>query len=207
MPDDLEASAAAELIRDGISSILDGLRGLRRLRLNVHGGAAQQRSLSVTIASTDSELHIYSPLGVTAGRLLAEKTPGKVREVKFGFSVSPQERRSVLEGLGVEREVGSVTVGDFDWDSLGTGEEVSLAEGPFDGWASDSFPSIDNIDIGLRGTQCTGIEDSVWPILSVHSAVCLLFIQSPTSRSPLLLPSASATASHPSSAACEAWSV
>ncbi|CEL95751.1 unnamed protein product [Vitrella brassicaformis CCMP3155] len=141
VPDELDPSAAAERIRDGISSIVDGVRGLKRLRLTVRGGKGVHKLLlSVTIASTDSELHIYSPLGVGTAQMLAEKMPGKVKEVKFETSVSPQDRRSVLKGLGVEREVTNVTVGDW----LG---QVSLADGLFDGW--DSFPSIDNICMWL----------------------------------------------------------
>jgi len=137
----LDPTAAAERIRDGISSIVDGVRGLKRLRLTVRGGKGVHKLLlSVTIASTDSELHIYSPLGVGTAQMLAEKMPGKVKEVKFETSVSPQDRRSVLKGLGVEREVTNVTVGDW----LG---QVSLADGLFDGW--DSFPSIDNICMWL----------------------------------------------------------
>ncbi|CEM31354.1 unnamed protein product [Vitrella brassicaformis CCMP3155] len=84
------------------------------------------------------ELIIDSALGGAAGQLLAEKMPNKVESLWFFSAVSAEDGRGVLEGLGVGREVGKVDVGDW---------EVSLTEGPLDGWRSASFPSIQNIDI------------------------------------------------------------
>ncbi|CEM24567.1 unnamed protein product [Vitrella brassicaformis CCMP3155] len=152
VPDGLEASAAAERIRDGISSIVSDVRGLERLTVDAYSGAGQQRSSSVTIASTDSELHIYSALGVTVGRLLAEKMPSKVKEVMFEPTVSPEGRRSVLEGLGVEREVGTVRL---------TGPSVSLTEGALDGWQSDNFPSIGHVRIGEAYTMDVEVPNNL----------------------------------------------
>ncbi|CEM03627.1 unnamed protein product [Vitrella brassicaformis CCMP3155] len=85
-------------------------------------------------------LEIRSRLGGEAGRLLAQKMPTELRNVEFGSAVSAQDRRVVLEGLGKGRQVGTVSVGEW-------AEGVSLTDGPFDGWTSDSFPSIHSVEI------------------------------------------------------------
>ncbi|CEL98156.1 unnamed protein product [Vitrella brassicaformis CCMP3155] len=86
-------------------------------------------------------LDIVSAVGGAAGRLLAQKMPRGVGVVWFEPPVSGEDRRGVLEGLGEEREVGRVSVSPFN--------AVSLTEDPFDGWRSDSFPSIGDISMVL----------------------------------------------------------
>jgi len=81
-------------------------------------------------------LYIRSALGGDAGRLVAQMMPTRVKVVSFGRRVSAADRRSVLEALGAEREVGTVGVG---WPPP---RAVSLADGALDGRVSDSFPSI-----------------------------------------------------------------
>mmetsp|Transcript_19493 Transcript_19493/g.55877 ORF Transcript_19493/g.55877 Transcript_19493/m.55877 type:complete len:103 (-) Transcript_19493:9-317(-) len=49
VPDGLEASAAAELIRDGVSSIVGGVRGLRRLTLTLRCGKAVRGAIALLL--------------------------------------------------------------------------------------------------------------------------------------------------------------
>ncbi|CEM31294.1 unnamed protein product [Vitrella brassicaformis CCMP3155] len=114
---------------------------------------------------TDTELHIRSPVGGAAGRLLTQKMRRKV-SVSFTRSVSPEDRRGVLEGLGEERQVSTVRF------AMGGRSSVSLTEGAFDGWRSNSFPSIECIVMDLAVPReleataaveliCGGIESVV----------------------------------------------
>jgi len=55
----------------------------------------------------------------------------------------------VLEGLGAEREVGTVEVGLLR-QKQGFQHSISLTEGALEGWSSDSFPSIGELKLGVR---------------------------------------------------------
>ncbi|CEM29340.1 unnamed protein product, partial [Vitrella brassicaformis CCMP3155] len=86
-----------------------------------------------------TELRIHSAVGGPAGRLLAERMPREVETVWFGAAVSTETRRGVLGTLGEGREVGTAELGhDCSHISLTQG-------GAFDGWESESFPSIRTI--------------------------------------------------------------
>ncbi|CEM24574.1 unnamed protein product [Vitrella brassicaformis CCMP3155] len=95
------------------------------------------------------ELDTGGAVSSAAGRLLAEKMPSKMEMVWFSLDVSPQERRRVLEGLGAEREVGTVEVGLLR-QKQGFQHSISLTEGALEGWSSDSFPSIGELKLGVR---------------------------------------------------------
>ncbi|CEM29354.1 unnamed protein product, partial [Vitrella brassicaformis CCMP3155] len=113
-------------------------------------------------------LYIRSALGGDAGRLVAQMMPTRVKVVSFGRRVSAADRRSVLEALGAEREVGTVGVG---WPPP---RAVSLADGALDGRVSDTPDDLDPSSVvdGVRGLRrLRRLTLFVWPGEAVRDAV------------------------------------
>ncbi|CEL95750.1 unnamed protein product [Vitrella brassicaformis CCMP3155] len=101
---------------------------------------------------TARQLQVLSSVGGATARLLAEKMPKKVESLWFDSALSADERRNVLEALGTEGEMETVTVArPFRWQgSSFHWYAVSLTDGAFDGWSSNSYPSIYNLEILVK---------------------------------------------------------